>query len=936
MAHHALAAPASPVLLRGKQSSSGDRKPGDQINSENAPSVAGIVPRKAQTRFPDTAEAYVVRFLRALQAQLVATRLYGKNHALVVSAMEATEFHLRAALDRVSPITIGVENGVLVCCLGKEAEPAALQSKKAWAGLAEIWTQRGLRSLLFTPQTNLGELDILTRMLNGSQPRTEQEWQERLSEECVVGIHANTPLRQPQGTILATLVSTLIAHGGEAKEGAQLHAAPATLDDLTAALCLVARFEPIVRGAKKNTPQQTAEIIRNALVDAEHRTLTQILRSMSRNAPRENELGERYLARLSESLLIETLRDQFLARRLVATEVRGVFTALGEAVARAMNPANNGSEGASEASSLPPVLVRAARALLPNIPEGDDWAAETRIEQLHEDFWEGLPAREKSTVLRGPDTWCVPVDVIRRTLEQLISATRSSRGDTPVRESRIVIMNYARGLESEQMRARQTAAKGLVELLPFIEQLWQEDTPFELGRASVRALVSEDSPEIRGNLAALVENFARLAIASGDFGELERILAAIDSAPHDAEHTHLATLAEKLAGEANWGLLVNTALTANSLDASLTRVLRRDPERLIDSLGSMLAAPEGLNALPVMARLVGAAGETVLGALETHLLDPRRQRAATAIKLLGATESKRLVSALPRALAGWDWNLQDLAVAELTRRGTGSKPAGVARAFAEVLREAHPLVAPVMLDEIGLAGEVSAVPLLCEIAEGSLEPLRDVFIRIKAIEALGSMRASAAGPLLRTLLRQKQGLVHMEPAGLRAAAEEALALIENHPSSMRLRASKDALAQASATFTRPRRYFRIPLDRPYNAKIGARVGAKIGQRAEIQMTDNGMKAREGRMELRADRLRIGKLAAARVRTISLGGAFLESRQRLNVGDHIRVDIRAGLRHIRSTAAVRNVSGGGAGVEFLHMPEDSRERLRRLVKRLVDS
>ena len=35
-----------------------------------------------------------------------------------------------------------------------------------------------------------------------------------------------------------------------------------------------------------------------------------------------------------------------------------------------------------------------------------------------------------------------------------------------------------------------------------------------------------------------------------------------------------------------------------------------------------------------MARLVRATGEPVLGALETHLLEPRRLRVATAIKLL--------------------------------------------------------------------------------------------------------------------------------------------------------------------------------------------------------------------------------------------------------------------------------------------------------------
>jgi hypothetical protein len=317
-----------------------------------------------------------------------------------------------------------------------------------------------------------------------------------------------------------------------------------------------------------------------------------------------------------------------------------------------------------------------------------------------------------------------------------------------------------------------------------------------------------------------------------------------------------------------------------------------------------------------MAQLVTAAGEPVLGALQSHLNDPRRNRTATAIKLLSATEPQRLVNALPRTLPAWDWNLQDLAVAELTRRDAATKPRGIARAFTELLPDVHPLVAPVMLDEIGMSGEISAVPALCRIASGSMEQLRDVFIRIKAIEALGRLRATDAAELLRTLVRQKQGLIHTEPAGLRTAAMEALALIENHPASARLRASHEALNKASDNFARPRRYFRISLDEPYTARIESRVGIP----------------EESRMSLRAKK----GLAAtsARVTSISLGGAFVESSKRLSVGDHIRVDIRAGLRHIRSTAIVRNVRGSGGGVEFLHMPDVDRERLRRLVRRLM--
>jgi hypothetical protein len=74
--------------------------------------------------------------------------------------------------------------------------------------------------------------------------------------------------------------------------------------------------------------------------------------------------------------------------------------------------------------------------------------------------------------------------------------------------------------------------------------------------------------------------------------------------------------------------------------------------------------------------------------------------------------------------------------------------------------------------------------------------------------------------------------------------------------------------------------------------------------------------------------------AGRVRTISLGGAFMESDIRLVVGESLQVEMRTGLRRIQSTAVVRNVFSNGAGVEFVHMKAEDRERLRRLVKNLL--
>jgi hypothetical protein len=301
--------------------------------------------------------------------------------------------------------------------------------------------------------------------------------------------------------------------------------------------------------------------------------------------------------------------------------------------------------------------------------------------------------------------------------------------------------------------------------------------------------------------------------------------------------------------------------------------------------------------LPAMARLLRSIGVPVLTLLETRLFEARRQRVSAAIRMLAIADPDRLLRGLTRALASWEWNLQDLAVSELSRPSNSPSAQSTAFVFSAILQDAHPLVVPMMIDQIGIGQEATAVPLLMEIAAGEHETLRDQFVRIKAIEALGRLRAVEATELLRQLAGKREGLTFTEPGGLRAAAEDALALMEEGPGSARARASFEPAMPPLGNFVVPRRYARIPLDSPLRAQIGG-----------------------------------PQMSMARVKTISLGGAYLESPHRLSPGDSIQLEIRSGLRKIHFTAIVRNVGPHGNGVEFVHMKDEDRERLRKLVQK----
>jgi hypothetical protein len=397
----------------------------------------------------------------------------------------------------------------------------------------------------------------------------------------------------------------------------------------------------------------------------------------------------------------------------------------------------------------------------------------------------------------------------------------------------------------------------------------------------------------------VVEKLARTSLLKRDYAEFERILEALEAAPRDDEHAHISTLVGRILNDEQWLYLVDEALSGRPLNPAIPRLLKRCPDRLIDRLGLLLTATDGLNYLPSMVRLIHGTGETVLGALETRLYEARRQRTATAVHLLGSADPKRLAGALPKALASWEWSLQDLAATELMKWTNPPVVTATAQAFLATLGEAHAMVVPCMIDHIGIAHETAAVPTLLLIAEGEHQSLRDIYFRIKAIEALGRMRVPESAPLLLRIVRQRNGLAHDEPAALRSAAEEALGLLENRPSSARARLAESSRTKSSVAYSRPRRYMRARLLPPMQAMITG--------------NHNG---------------------AARVRTLALGGAFLETDQRLTLGDSMHLEIRTGLRKIQSTAVVRNVTPTGVGVEFVHMKPRDRERLRRLISQLI--
>ncbi len=828
-------------------------------------------------------EAATIHFLREFRVLLGAARLYQRNHPRLMEILASVERQLQVALASHSPLVFAIDrNGIILSRHGSGAAELLNDPRGELRGLAEEMLRSGIYSIQFGPQVNAGELDLIAHEINQVSRATpgdtdsRKSWDTWLREQRVAGIRLNVPTDKREWMLLASLISAVrtydegpqrSAHSGAtaAQPAASFEQVAATLRILTK---LVAPRDPEAPASAEDVARRAHSVI----LGSDPALVSLIVYRVSHSKPREGETLESYLERLADGLILEFMKQEFESGRVTPPEITGVLARLERERGEEVN--NDGSRLASA----------------PHI--------EIRVAALCETFWNALPARIKAKTLRSHDAWCVPPAAVARYLEPLSTAAERKKAEAAGREGRAVLLAYAQCLESEEGKARRAVAAGLSDLAPQIERLWPHPSIAEFGQGIAQTLLLEPSPGIAGLLTTVVENLARVSLIKQEYAEFERILETLERSPRDDEHAHISALIARILSEEQWLRLVDQGLENRPLNPVIPRLLRRSPDRLIDRLSLLLGAPNGMDSLPAMVRLIHGTGEPVLGALELRLYEPRRQRTGAAIHLLASADPKRLAGALPRALASWEWSLQDLAVSELARWTNPTVVATCAQAFLATVAEAHAMVVPCMIDHLRFANHTSATPLLRQIAAGEHLTLRDIYFRIKAVEALGRMRVAEAAPLLLQIVRERSGLAHNEPLALRAVAEESLGLLENRPSSTRSRTAESTLSKSGMMHSRPRRYLRVQLKGPAHALIA-------GTRA------------------------------VRVRTISLGGAFLEIDRRLALGEPMQLEIRAGLRKIHSKAVVRNLATNGVGVEFVHMNPPDRERLRRFVTNLLE-
>jgi len=276
-------------------------------------------------------------------------------------------------------------------------------------------------------------------------------------------------------------------------------------------------------------------------------------------------------------------------------------------------------------------------------------------------------------------------------------------------------------------------------------------------------------------------------------------------------------------------------------------------------------------------------------------------KAATVVGLLSRLDPSGVEDVLPERLRHGGRGFHDAIVRQLSIAGAPER----GQLLSTMIEKLDPDALPQALDEIGMCGDPTTAAKLLRLAEGEILPEGAEYLRVKAIEALGRMRASSAGGHLRQFVEARKAFGWAYPEEIRVAAAQALMKLDPEWIQAFLpKSGLDTKAMALAPLdpipdrdvVRHRRYRRIRLARNVPAVV-------TSQR--------------------------GKYASA-ISVLSLEGGLLSGDIQLAVGTEATLKIPAGLRSINMRAVVRYVRSHQAGFETVAMGLEDRAKLRRLL------
>jgi hypothetical protein len=519
-------------------------------------------------------------------------------------------------------------------------------------------------------------------------------------------------------------------------------------------------------------------------------------------------------------------------------------------------------------------------------------SVQTYTELLDQEFWEQVPEENKKEVLTSDEAWCVPPRNVRAFLEDMLR-----RGE--LKTVNEILMKYAACIALEAPEARRTTAIGLSDLAELYGS-GDGSALMECIRRLGNQLAIEREPELQTLISAAFVRMSQEAASKRCYPAMQQALSSLDNIEQQRPGS-TQSLRPRIGAEERLPEFIEEALRAGHIADGMTEILTLMPKATLHYVTNRFGHCGFREDCEVLGEIVRGLGEdSTLRLLEILQTAPAPEAAET-IGLLSHFAPDAVEKILPVRLSQWPRSSHDRAVRQLS----SAPPEQRAILLVSLYDSLDALIRPLALDEMGMSGQPECIPKLVELAQNDHTP---PFHRLKALEALGRLRASAGSPTMQHIMDARQVWRWVYPAELRIAAAQALTRIDPTMALEKLNASglerKDLQLEPTdpepnSSVMRQRRYARLKLSRNLMA-----VTTNLRENFRLSIPE-----------------------------LNLGGGIGSGERHLAPGSLLSLKFSQGVRHIKAQAIVRGARPQAMAFEFVDMDLEDRARLRKLLLEL---
>jgi len=513
-------------------------------------------------------------------------------------------------------------------------------------------------------------------------------------------------------------------------------------------------------------------------------------------------------------------------------------------------------------------------------------------ELLDQEFWAQVPDENKKEVLTSDEAWCVPPRNVRAYLEEMLR-----RGE--LKTANEILMKYAACIGLENPEARRTTAIGLSDLA----ELYGSGDGSALMDAIRRLgnqLAVEREPELQTLVSAAFVRLSQEAASKRCYPAMQQALASLDSVEAQRPGS-TQSLRPRIGAEERMPEFVEEALRSGQIADGMIDILALMPKATLHYVTHRFGHCGFRDDCELLSDVVRGLGDDASQRLIETLQTAPASEAVETIGLLTLLAPDAVTKILPLRLSQWPRTSHDRTVRQLS----SAPPERRAELLVALLSSLDVMIRPLAIDEMGMSGRPECIPKLLELAENETT---QGFTRVKAIEALGRLRATAASALLQHIMDARQLWRWHYPEELRIASAQALMRIDANIALDKLAPCgldrKDLVLEPTdpdpnVSVIRQRRYARLKLSRNL-------IATTLNMRENFRLS---------------------------IPELNLGGGIGSGERHLAPGSLLTMKIAHGVRNIKAQAIVRGARPQAMAFEFVEMELEERGRLRRLLMEL---